>query len=366
MSSIRYWVWLSSVSAANPRARFALAEHYGDAEKAFHAPSGELKTIQGLSAFEAEQFERRDLREADRILETIRSNDGSGTVSTMDRPVVCPMLSDAFNTLVMFDNTAFLFETSTGTLRKSYVFGDAILYAGWLDRQEERAEILTGDGTICQYDFSNEPTDVLDEYMSDEFDQTGLRFCLPAEPFLYVTVRREKPGRVLAVESVTDPMVSILTAQEEYPDYVTLSPSGRGVLCFDREDSSLSVRSCDPETGEVIPNKELTTDPTPSKSYAFCSDTMYSEKVIPIIKGCDVLYHESTYSNVDTLKAHLRGHSTSVEAATIALKAEVGRLLLGHYSSQFMSNEDEEILLDEARQIFPNTTLSREQMVVEI
>ena len=121
-----------------------------------------------------------------------------------------------------------------------------------------------------------------------------------------------------------------------------------------------------PETGEVIPNKELTIDPTPSKSYAFCSDTMYSEKVIPIIKGCDVLYHESTYSNVDTLKAHLRGHSTSVEAATIALKAEVGRLLLGHYSSQFMSNEDEEILLDEARQIFPNTTLSREQMVVEI
>ena len=72
MSSIRYWVWLSSVSAANPRARFALAEHYGDAEKAFHAPSGELKSIQGLSAFEAEQFERRDLREADRILETCR------------------------------------------------------------------------------------------------------------------------------------------------------------------------------------------------------------------------------------------------------------------------------------------------------
>ena len=72
MSSIRYWVWLSSVSAANPRARFALAEHYGDAEKAFHAPSGELKSIQVLSAFEAEQFERRDLREADRILETCR------------------------------------------------------------------------------------------------------------------------------------------------------------------------------------------------------------------------------------------------------------------------------------------------------
>ena len=121
-----------------------------------------------------------------------------------------------------------------------------------------------------------------------------------------------------------------------------------------------------PETGEVIPCEMLTTDPTPSKSYVFCSDTMYSESIIPIIRGCDVLYHESTYSNVDTLKAHSRGHSTSVEAATIAMKAEVGRLLLGHYSSQFQSYEDEKILLDEAQQIFPNTELTREQMVIDI
>ena len=121
-----------------------------------------------------------------------------------------------------------------------------------------------------------------------------------------------------------------------------------------------------PETGEVIPCEMLTTDPTPSKSYAFCSDTMYSESIIPIIRGCDVLYHESTYSNIDTLKAHQRGHSTSVEAATIAMKAEVGRLLLGHYSSQFQTYEDEKILLDEAQQIFPNTELTREQMVIDI
>ncbi len=121
-----------------------------------------------------------------------------------------------------------------------------------------------------------------------------------------------------------------------------------------------------PETGEVIPCEMLTTDPTPSKSYVFCSDTMYSESIIPIIRGCDVLYHESTYSNIDTLKAHQRGHSTSVEAATIALKAEVGRLLLGHYSSQFQTYEDEKILLDEAQQIFPNTELTREQMVIDI
>jgi len=72
MSSLRYWVWLSSVSFANPRARYALIERYGDAESAFLAPPGEHKTLSGVSANEAALFERRDLREADRILEVCR------------------------------------------------------------------------------------------------------------------------------------------------------------------------------------------------------------------------------------------------------------------------------------------------------
>lgn len=72
MSSIRYWAWLSSVSAANPRARYALVEHYGGAEEAFLAPAGEFAAIPGISANEAALFEKRDLREADRILEACR------------------------------------------------------------------------------------------------------------------------------------------------------------------------------------------------------------------------------------------------------------------------------------------------------
>ena len=72
MSSLRYWVWLSSVSFANPRAKYALIERYGDAESAFLAPPGEYRSLPGVSANEAEIFERRDLREADRILEACR------------------------------------------------------------------------------------------------------------------------------------------------------------------------------------------------------------------------------------------------------------------------------------------------------
>lgn len=70
MSSLRYWVWLSGFAYASPKARASLIEYYGDAEKAFHAPTGEFKSIPGISASEAEMFENRDLGEADRILET--------------------------------------------------------------------------------------------------------------------------------------------------------------------------------------------------------------------------------------------------------------------------------------------------------
>ena len=75
MSSVRYWVWLSSVIFANPRAKYALVERWGDAESAFLAPPGAYRDLPGVSANEAELFERRDLREADRILENCRRED---------------------------------------------------------------------------------------------------------------------------------------------------------------------------------------------------------------------------------------------------------------------------------------------------
>lgn len=122
----------------------------------------------------------------------------------------------------------------------------------------------------------------------------------------------------------------------------------------------------DPESGRIVPNELLTTDPTPSKSYAFCSDTMYAESIIPIIKGCDLLYHEATYGDADAHKARQRGHSTAREAAQIAQKAGVGRLVIGHYSAQFITSEQEQSLLAEAQQEFPDTALSREQLVFDV
>ncbi len=88
-------------------------------------------------------------------------------------------------------------------------------------------------------------------------------------------------------------------------------------------------------SGKVIPNSELTFDPVPSKSYAFCSDTKYDEQKIPLLKNVTVLYHESTFLNSHEHLCDFTGHSTAKQAATIAKKANVSKLLLGHYSTRY-------------------------------
>lgn len=105
------------------------------------------------------------------------------------------------------------------------------------------------------------------------------------------------------------------------------------------------------EDGEVISNSRLTFDAPRARSYAYCSDTAYSEALIPIIKDVDVIYHESTFLEADAQRAKSTGHSTAKQAATIAKEANVGKLLLGHYSSRY---NDTKAFKQEAAEIFIN------------
>ncbi|GAA3778265.1 ribonuclease Z [Flavobacterium ginsengiterrae] len=109
------------------------------------------------------------------------------------------------------------------------------------------------------------------------------------------------------------------------------------------------------DNGTVIENEKLTFDPPPAKSYAFCSDTVYHEAVIPIIQNADILYHESTFLNSEAPLAQKTLHSTAKEAATIALKANVKQLILGHYSTRY---DGLERFKEEAEQVFPNVLLA--------
>ena len=99
------------------------------------------------------------------------------------------------------------------------------------------------------------------------------------------------------------------------------------------------------------------------KRYAYCSDTQYSEKIVPIIEGVDTLYHESTYLKDRTARSKEVKHSTAEEAATIAKRAQVGKLILGHYSAR---EEDHNLFLQEAKPVFDNTFLAEEHLTFEI
>ena len=107
--------------------------------------------------------------------------------------------------------------------------------------------------------------------------------------------------------------------------------------------------------GEIIPNKEVTLAPPPVLKYAFCSDTSYFEDIIPIIKNTDLLYHESTFLKEHEKLAKKTKHSTAAQAALIAKKAEVKKLVLGHYSSRY---KDINLFLQEAETIFKDVELS--------
>ncbi|MDO4758460.1 MAG: ribonuclease Z [Rikenellaceae bacterium] len=111
------------------------------------------------------------------------------------------------------------------------------------------------------------------------------------------------------------------------------------------------------ESGEQIPNSELTYRPYAPRSYAYLSDTNYSGKAVALTKGIDMLYHEATYAAAEQRTAKDRGHATTADAAKAAINTEAKRLLIGHFSARY---KDLEPLLTECRERFPESYLALE------
>jgi ribonuclease Z len=109
--------------------------------------------------------------------------------------------------------------------------------------------------------------------------------------------------------------------------------------------------------GRVIANAELTHDPRQPRSYAFCSDTIYDERILPHIRGVDMLYHESTFLSDMEDRARETYHTTAAQAGRIAKLAEVRELLIGHFSARYRNLNE---LLEEAKTEFANTRLALE------
>lgn len=115
--------------------------------------------------------------------------------------------------------------------------------------------------------------------------------------------------------------------------------------------------------GRVVPNAELTFGADASVSYAYCSDTAFSKRVISAVEGVDWLYHESTYCLDREEKARKRYHSTAHDAAVVAREAGVKRLILGHYSKSY---QDDAVFLREAQEVFPNVITANEGMCIDL
>ena len=116
------------------------------------------------------------------------------------------------------------------------------------------------------------------------------------------------------------------------------------------------------DDGRIIPNSDLSFDPEEAKSYAFCSDTLYNEDVIPLIKNKTVLYHESTFLESESHLAEKTMHTTAKQAAKIAKLADVKHLLLGHYSTRYGNIE---LFRTEANEIFENVLLADDGLEFE-
>lgn len=118
------------------------------------------------------------------------------------------------------------------------------------------------------------------------------------------------------------------------------------------------------ESGNLLyKNEALTFPPRKTRSYAYCSDTAYHEKIVEQIKGIDLLYHEATFSTEDQVKATETKHSTAAQAAAIAKNAEVSKLIIGHFSARY---RDLNPILDEAKRVFRNVQLATEGEVFSL
>jgi len=116
------------------------------------------------------------------------------------------------------------------------------------------------------------------------------------------------------------------------------------------------------EDGVLIDNQKITLDPEPSKSYAYCSDTAYFPEIIPQINYVTALYHEATFLNEHQHLSERTKHSTAKEAALIAKDANVGKLILGHYSGRY---DNYESFRKEAQEVFADVELAKDGAIFE-
>lgn len=117
------------------------------------------------------------------------------------------------------------------------------------------------------------------------------------------------------------------------------------------------------EDGTAVPNHILTFPGNKNRSYAYISDTIFDENLIPELQGVDLLYHEATFLENLSERAKETFHSTAKQAGEVARRANVGKLLIGHFSSRYTETDE---LLQEAKSVYMNTEVAIEGQTYQV
>ena len=122
------------------------------------------------------------------------------------------------------------------------------------------------------------------------------------------------------------------------------------------------------EDGRVIDGTTLCGPERPGVSVVYCTDTVFCEAAVDLAQGADLLIHESTFAHQESEMAYQKQHSTSTMAAQTAAEANVGQLVLTHLSPRYAPGNavTPEDLLKEAQAIFPNTSLAKDFLTLEV
>jgi ribonuclease Z len=202
----------------------------------------------------------------------------------------------------------------------------------------------------------------------DEIITTQLRYSRSAPNFKLIFHPLEKgESRIIfedaAVTVETVPLVHKLTCsgfifrEKEKPRRIIKEKLPEGLLIQQIAGLKLGRDVVDQEGNIIHKNTDLTLEPRRSRSYAYCSDTAYSETLVDKLKGIDILYHEATFTSDEETKALETLHSTASQAATMAKKSGVNALLLGHFSARYKELDP---ILEEAKAIFRSAQLAVE------
>lgn len=159
------------------------------------------------------------------------------------------------------------------------------------------------------------------------------------------------------------PTTGFLFAEKQHQRHINLEAAGKYDVPYTSFNILKAGNDFQKEDGSLIKNNLLTIEPEPPRSFAFCSDTVYHEALAGRVQKCNLLYHEATFMSDMAEVAKAKMHSTSAEAATVAMQSGADKLLIGHFSARY---DDLLPLLEEARSVFPESYLAEEGKTYQV